>query len=222
MNNEKRLYDTILRLNKEKEIINWSVELDPLSYKLNFFDIRKSPVEYIEAELEWYLSENCDVTDIEKKASLWSKIKSKDNKVNSNYGYLIYSKDNGRQYHKAIEELKSNKESRRAVMVYMPQDIWDKYNYKGMNDFICTFNTHLFIRNNKLYYIVNQRSCDFIYGFFNDFAWHQFVYSQSYIDLFKTYPDLDHGSIYYNAGSLHIYPNHYEMIAKIAEKIKGL
>lgn len=220
MTNEERLYDTILQLDSSKEIIGWQLKLDPRQSDLDFFGLRQTNRNYALAELQWYMQYSEDVSEIEKLAKIWSTVKSDKNEVNSNYGRLAFSEYNGSQFDKAINELKQNKDSRRAVMVYMGPDIWVKYNRDNMNDFICTFNAHLFIRDDKLIYIVNQRSCDFIYGFFNDFFWHCYVYKRAYEELFKVYPELDKSDMIYNADTLHIYPRHYEKISQIAEKIK--
>lgn len=56
------------------------------------------------------------------------------------------------------------------MMIYQRPQMQFQYNKNGMNDFICTNYAQLFIRNNKLIYIVDMRSNDAIFGFFNDFA----------------------------------------------------
>ena len=70
---------------------------------------------------------------------------------------------------------------------------------------------HLMIRDNKLIYVVNMRSNDAIFGYKNDKAWHDYVHDRAIGALEKTYPELTKGQMYWNAGSLHIYPRHFNL-----------
>ena len=105
-------------------------------------------------ELEWYKSQSLYVKDIPGKIPvIWEQISSKTNdigKINSNYGYLIWSKENGSQYENVLKELKSNPDSRRGQMVYTRPSIHTDYNKDGMSDFICCSNTVHFIRNKSI------------------------------------------------------------------------
>lgn len=215
--NETILLPTVFKLNETKEILNWHADLNPQQPELNFKNIRKTPTEYVEAEIQWYESASLDVSDIETYAKIWSQIKSIDNKVNSNYGWCIRSEANGAQYTNVIEELRTNKESRRGSMIYTRPNMHEAATHRGMNDFICTWGAQVRIKDDYLYYTVHQRSCDFVYGFFNDFAWHCHVYEQLFNDLSQTYKQLQRHYIHYFCDSLHIYPRHYSMIQKIVE-----
>lgn len=223
--NEKKLYKTILELNERKEIIAWKKELNPSQPKLNFFDIRKTSKDYVAKELKWYLSEDLDVSSIEKHARIWSQVKSTKNKINSNYGWCIFSEENFNQYSECLFKLILDANTRQATMIYTRPSMYIDATKDDMKDFMCTNYVQVFIRDSKLQYIVHQRSCDFVYGFFNDFAWHCFVYRQLINDLYrlekfkyKVFPD----KITYICDSLHIYPRHYEVINSIADKIKSL
>lgn len=222
MTNEERLYSTILNLDSYKEIIGWTCYLNPNQPLLNFFDIRKTNEDYVKTEIAWYNSMRLDVSDIETKAKIWSEIKSRKNKVNSNYGWCIFSEANGYQFNNCIEKLVGNPDTRQACMIYTRPSMHLDAIKDGMKDFMCTNYVQVFIRDRSLKYIVHQRSCDFVYGFFNDFAWHCYVYKllwaklKSYnIDLVDDIKDIKN-TILYIADSLHIYPKHYEMINKIA------
>ena len=77
--------------------------------------IRKPSYEYIERELEWYESQSLNVNDIPGETpQIWKSIASTEGEINSNYGWCIYSEDNGNQYKHVLRELKSNPNSRRA------------------------------------------------------------------------------------------------------------
>ena len=76
----------------------------------------------------------------------------------------------------------------------------------------CTNNVQVFIRNDKLIYIVNQRSCDAVFGFGNDLAWHKYVYKLLLEDIQTRYPEVDAEPINYICGSLHVYPRHHNLL----------
>jgi len=193
--------------------------LDPTQSILNFYE-KKTNTEYCEKELKWYLSESLSIINYVDDVKIWKDICTKDEKkeVNSNYGWCIFSSESYNQYENCKNELILNPESRRACMIYTRPNIWVDYNRNGMSDFICTNSVHCFIRNNSLIYFVNQRSCDIIYGFFNDFYWHCYVYNKLYSELLLTYPSLKIGSINFNFGSIHLYNRHYNLFTNMIEK----
>jgi thymidylate synthase len=198
------------------ELIAPRIELDPTQPILNFSG-RKTPIKYCEAESEWYHSMDLSVEKIGQVAEIWKKISSKDGLVNSNYGWCIYSEENGSQYRHSIEELKSNRDSRRACHIYNRPSMQEDYNKNGMSDFMCTFATQQFIRNDELIYVVMMRSNDAIFGFFNDFYWHCEVYDEMYNDLLTTYSELEIGKIIWVANSFHVYERHFEMLKGMVE-----
>ena len=168
--------------------------------------------DYANRELEWYLSESLNVNDIPEGApAIWKQVSSKDGYINSNYGWCIFSNENGFQYANALLELLSFKDSRRALMIYTRPEMWHDYNRDGMSDFMCTSTVHVLIRNDTLIYIVNQRSCDAVYGYKNDMFWHRFVYEKLFNDLSKYY-HLKKSPIIHQVGSLHIYERHFKFL----------
>ena len=172
----------------------------------------KLNMEYAERELEWYKSQSLNVYDIPKTPQIWRQVSDKDGNVNSNYGWVIYSKENGEQYRNCVRELRKNKDSRRAMMIYTRPTMQIEYNVNGMSDFMCTNNVQALIRNNKLVYIINQRSCDAIFGFKNDLFWHKYVQRQLVDELSIDYPGLEMGEVQYQFGSLHVYERHFDLI----------
>ena len=168
--------------------------------------------DYANRELEWYLSESLNVNDIPEGApAIWKQVSSKDGYINSNYGWCIFSNENGFQYANALLELLSFKDSRRALMIYTRPEMWHDYNRDGMSDFMCTSTVHVLIRNDTLIYIVNQRSCDAVYGYKNDMFWHRYVYEKLFNDLSKYY-HLKKSPIIHQVGSLHIYERHFKFL----------
>lgn len=164
--------------------------------------------DYVAREIEWYKSQSLDVNDIPGGVpQAWKSCASSEGLINSNYGYLIWSKDNFEQYEHVKSELSLNRESRRAVMVYTRPSIWNEYNKDGMSDFICTNDVQYMIRNDKLIAIVQMRSNDVWAGYRNDYAWQKFVQKQLAIEL-----SVDIGEIIWHAGSLHCYERNFYLI----------
>ena len=233
--NEKELYRVLKELKNKKdneefvtdksgvkivELIAPRMELDP-KQPLLYFNGRRTPEKYVQAELEWYMSQDLSVEIIGEKAKIWKDISSAHNEVNSNYGWCIYSKDNYRQFQNCLEELYKNPESRRAIMIYQRPSMHYDYCRDGMNDFICTNCVQCFIRNNELIYVVNMRSNDAIFGFFNDFAWHCHVYEDLLNKLkWNGYPNIKstNRSIIWLANSFHIYERHFNMLDTILDE----
>lgn len=205
---------------KTVELLAPRIELDPSQPFLKF-NGRKTPLSYAEAELDWYRSMDLSVKDIGEKASIWKSVASEEGKVNSNYGWCIFSEDNYSQYKNCLAELITAPDSRRACMIYQRPSMWKDFNYKGMSDFICTWGTHWFIRDNDLICMVLMRSNDAVFGFFNDFYWHCYVYESMFVDLRNTaYPDLCMGSIIWCPDSFHVYARHFDLLAKMCQPLE--
>jgi thymidylate synthase len=196
------------------ELIALQMLLDS-RFPLLTFKGKKSNEIYIEHELHWYESEKLSINQIKEHAQIWKQVANIHGDVNSNYGWCIWSKENHYQFNSALDTLLKDKESRRACMIYNRPSMQQEYCQLGMNDFICTFETQQLIRNNELIYIVNMRSNDAIFGFFNDFAWHCFVY-ENFLDALRSkYKDLQRGPIIWNANSIHEYERHFKILKQI-------
>ena len=165
-------------------------------------------LDYIERELAWYKSQSLYVGDIPGGApQIWQQVACRNGRINSNYGYLIFSKENGSQYEQTLCELRKNPDSRRAIMIYTRPDIWNDYCENGRSDFICTNAVQYLIRDSKLHVIVQMRSNDAWAGYRNDLAWQRFVQQQLATDL-----NVAIGDIHWNAGSLHLYEKQFYLV----------
>ena len=165
--------------------------------------------EYVERELEWYKSMSLYVKDIPGKTpAIWEQVASAEGKINSNYGWAVYSEDNGLQYLNVLDELQKNPNSRRAVMIYTRPTMWTDYNHNGMSDFMCTNVVQYMIRDGQLVVVVQMRSNDVVFGYRNDYAWQDYVANQLSDDLgLKTWP-----KIIWNVGNLHVYERHFDKV----------
>lgn len=193
---------------KTIEILNAAFEAD------EDFIVRPPNTEYITRELEWYESQSLDVNDIPGNTpAIWKAVSDKNDKINSNYGYLVHSEDNYSQYLSVLAELSDNPESRRANMIYTRPSIQMDAFSNGMSDFICTNNVQYFIRDGKLITSVYMRSNDAVFGYNNDFAWQKHVRDSLIDDLeTDTYKRYLPGPIYWNVGSLHVYERHFKFV----------
>jgi thymidylate synthase len=168
--------------------------------------------DYAKKELEWYKSESLNVYDMAKTPAIWKQIADKDGNINSNYGWCIFSKENGSQYTNALRELRKNKDSRRASMIYTRPTMHTDYNKEGMSDFMCTNAVTFEIRNNELHCVVQMRSNDLLSGYKNDSYWHMYVLNILHQDLIVDYPELKLGNVIWNSASLHIYQRQFFLL----------
>ncbi|QFR55996.1 dCMP hydroxymethylase [Serratia phage Muldoon] len=178
----------------------------------------KPNLEYVERELEWYKSKSLFVKDIPGKVpAIWQAIASTKGEINSNYGWAIWSRDNGFQFERVLEELARNPDSRRAQMIYTRPSMHDDYKRDGMSDFMCTSNAQYFIRRGKLHVSVYMRSNDAFFGYRNDFHWQKYVLNELVNELRKKGVDIIPGEIYWNVGSLHLYEKHFYFLDYYAD-----
>ena len=187
----------------QTELLFRSMELtDPTNLGIHY-PSRKFNINYAVMEFLWYLSRNRNVENIGKCANIWLRIQDGQKEVESNYGTFIL----GEQWDWIKEELTKDKDSRRCTIV-----IGQPYHKtKNWYDIPCTQYIQVFIRDNKLHLGVNMRSNDIIFGFCND-VFNFCLFQQLMLnELREIYPDLELGSYYHSAGSLHLYEMHYDM-----------
>ena len=159
-------------------------------------------------ELEWYESMSLNVNDIPPPVpAVWKQVATPEGLINSNYGWCIWSKDNGLQYENCYRALLKDPNSRRACMIYTRPSMQVDYNTGGMSDFMCTFATQHFIRDGELISCVIQRSMDAIYGYKGDYAWQKHVHDTLAEDL-----NIKPGALIWNAFSLHVYERHFHLV----------
>ena len=170
--------------------------------------------DYVKRELQWYRSMSLKVADIPGgPPEIWKQVASKDGLINSNYGWCIYSEDNGYQFTKVVDELVKSPLSRRAVMIYTRPSMHEDYNRNGMSDFMCTNTVQYYIRGGKLHASVYMRSNDAIFGYKNDYAWQDYVHKEVLNAIngrCGTVYAL--GDLFWNVGSLHIYERHFNLV----------
>ena len=169
--------------------------------------------EYIDAEINWYKLGSTNIHDIDydPTPTAWKYTADKNGEINSNYGRLINSPLYFNQYNNALEELQRNSNSSRATMVYTRPSILEEYQDNGKNDFICTNAVSFYINSlsSQVDCVVQMRSNDAVYGYKNDYAWHQYVLDRLSNDL-----GYDSGLIYWQVQNLHIYERHFKYLER--------
>lgn len=201
------------------EILNHHFIMDPTKdieftgYKVNR--------EYHKKELDWYLSLDRSIKGWMDDVTIWANVASKDDKreINSNYGWCVFSPENGDQYTNALEALKKDPNTRQAQIIYTRPSMHKDWCEGGRHDFICTNTVQLFIRDNKLFYKIDQRSLDTTTGLRADWYWHIYVYEKALKDLQETFPNLRSGKILWNVGSCHIYERSFKILDKITDAL---
>lgn len=164
--------------------------------------------DYVSRELEWYKSMSLNVNDIPGSTpKIWKDCATPEGKINSNYGYLVWSEANGSQYSNVLAELRRNPNSRRAQMIYTRPSMWSDYNAEGMSDFVCTDAVQYFVRNGSLHADVRMRSNDVWAGYRNDYAWQKYV-----LDSLAKELNVASGVIVWHVGSLHCYERNFYLL----------
>jgi thymidylate synthase len=173
--------------------------------------------DYIQRELEWYLSQSLNVNDIRGKVpAIWKSVATPAGFINSNYGYLVFDKQNHSQYEKVLVELLHSPNSRRAVIIYTRPTMHTDWCRDDMSDFICTNAVQYLIRDGKMHCVVQMRSNDVWAGYRNDYAWQKYMLDKLVVD----YNDWQHGhkspilagDITWQVGSLHLYERQFYLV----------
>ena len=171
------------------------------------------PTGYVKKEMCLYLLGSDDARDFSKASKFWDNIKTKQGKINSAYGNLIFNKslEDGRsQFDWAFDSLKNDKDSRQAFMRYNNTS----HQYDGNKDVPCTFIQGFHIRDNKLHTTVEMRSNDLIKGTTYDIPSFILFQRLMLLRLREVYSDLEMGSYTHFANSFHLYSTDFELVER--------
>jgi thymidylate synthase len=206
--------DEFARLRLNNTPVNGTLELIGESFIATEDSIFGEPnPDYIQRELDWYISGSLKVDDIPGGAPrIWKQIASNQGLINSNYGYLFFSEENGFQLDHVVKHLLADQNTRRATAVYTRPEIHQDWNHDGMSDFICTNAVQYLIRDGLLHVVVQMRSNDIVFGYRNDYAWHRFAQKVVIDELLLEGVEVTAGPILWNAASLHIYERHFWLL----------
>lgn len=182
--------------------------------------IREPNYDYAKREIQWYESMSLNINDIPGETpKIWKRCADKDGFINSNYGWCIWSDDNGLQYQNCIDKLLIDSHTREACMIYNRPSMQYDFCENGRHDFMCTYAAQVFLNDvkpgffdYKLDYIVFMRSNDAIFGYNSDVLWAKHVQSKMVNDLVKAGLKVVIGDIVWNAASLHVYERHFKFL----------
>lgn len=182
--------------------------------------IRKPNYDYAKREIEWYESQSLYVKDIPGQTpKIWELCADKDGKINSNYGWCIFSTENGNQFYHCVKRLLNDPHTREACMIYTRPSMQVDCTENGMHDFMCTYATQVFlnkvrddVKTYQLDYTVFQRSCDACFGYNNDNLWHRYVMRKLVDELNKHGLNVILGDVTYNCCSIHVYERHFKYL----------
>lgn len=171
------------------------------------------PTGYVKKEMCLYLLGSDDARDFSKASKFWDNIKTKQGKINSAYGNLIFNKslEDGRsQFDWAFDSLKNDKDSRQSFMRYNNTS----HQYDGNKDMPCTFIQGFHIRDNKLHTTVEMRSNDLVKGTTYDIPSFILFQRLMLLRLREVYQDLEMGSYTHFANSFHLYSTDFELVER--------
>lgn len=163
---------------------------------------RKFNKDYADYEWEWYLKGDRNANEISERAKIWKQMMVPDTngEVNSNYGYFWNYND---QLDRVIKDLKTNKNTRRAIVVHYDINELDRYKF----DTPCNDVLNFYVKDDKLNLTVFARSIDLVYGFCND----QYTFAKL-MELISKETGYPMGQMHWMITNLHIYPRHYNML----------
>lgn len=176
----------------------------------------KPSEDYIRRETAWYEECSLNVYDIPGKVpKIWKDCAAEDGTIISNYGWMLFSPENGNQYTEAIRSIKRDPNSRQAIAIFMRPSMHKEWNQNGRHDFCCTYNYNFQYDANEstLNMIVNMRSNDAATGYTNDVRWAKRILGLACRDL-----EAKEGTLVWRADNFHVYPRSFheldEYIAK--------
>jgi len=198
-----------------RECLNVGIHIEDPSKNLFKYNDKSLtlPTGYVKKEMCLYLMATDDAKLFTKASKFWDSIKTKDGKINSAYGNLIFNKslkDGRSQFDWAFDSLKNDKDSRQSFMRFNNTC----HQYDGNKDVPCTFIMSFHIRKNKLNATVNMRSNDIIKGTTYDIPSFILFQRLMLLRLREVYPDLELGFYEHFANSLHLYETDFELVQK--------
>ena len=203
------------------EIENYTYDLPPF-VRFTSFKSRNFNLDYVKREFLWYLKGDKYDVSISAHAKMWAGLINIDGSINSNYGQYIFKVNPvmiglefpTSQFNNVIDQLKADKDSRRASMMILSKD----HLLSKTNDVPCTYSINFRIRDNTLNMSVRMRSQDLFYGMANDAPAFSFIHELMLNTLKEFYPELKYGNYHHSVDSAHAYARHFELL----EKITGL
>lgn len=211
---------------KVKEIIGYQFRINNPRDRIPYVSERELSIHYLVAELLWYLSGNDSTEWISNYSSFWSKISDDGSTANSAYGSRIFKPHpriaegvdaTWNQWKYVIDELKSDHDSRRAVIhIRSPQD-----SILAKLDVPCTLSLQFFLREDKVHMVASMRSSDVVLGLAYDVPAFTLFQELLAVELTKELGrQIGLGTYTHVSASLHVYERHFGMVERILKNVK--
>lgn len=174
------------------------------------------PTAYTKKEVLLYLSGTNSAELFTKATGFWGKIANSDGTINSAYGNLIFNpslSDGRSQFDWAFDSLKADKDSRQAFIRFNNTS----HQHTGVKDLPCTFIGIFHIRENKLNFTIEMRSNDIVKGLIHDEPSFTLFQQLMFLKLKDIYPELEMGSYFHIASSLHLYESDFDLTRRRLE-----
>lgn len=210
-------YETAPRGLKIRENLFASFVITNPRDRMLYVPERNFPLDYVMAEILWYISANNETVWISNYSKFWDAISDDGKTANSAYGARIFKQhpyqmhgvsmaDAPTQWQYVKDELTRDPDSRRAVIhIRQPQD-----SYLAQKDVPCTLSLQFFIRDKKLHLVVQMRSNDLILGTALDVPAFTFMQEMMAMEL-----GVELGYYYHTSNSMHVYDRHFKMCEDI-------
>lgn len=231
------------RGSKVNEILACTFELTDPTQRVVWNPARETNHGFAAGEFLWYWQGKRDL-----KTMLFYNKRMKDfsndgETLNSAYGYRLRKEIffpheswggwGETQWETCKQTLIADPDSRRAVMLINRPEDERSANVQGSKDVPCTLSLQFFIRDNRLNLHAVMRSNDVMWGLTYDAFSFTMFQECMLLDLQKEpkFKDIELGSYYHTAGSMHIYERHFEQAKRIlsvthplerAEQMAGL
>lgn len=212
---------------KIKECLAKTLVLEDPRSRLILNRKREANYGFAVGEFLWYWQGRNDLESIVYYNKRMSAYSDDGKTLNSAYGYRLRQERNlGITQWEAIRRtLCSDPDSRRALMLINQPIDEAQAATTGSSDVPCTVSLQFFIRGRKLHLHVLMRSNDVIWGLTNDLFSFTLFQECMLLDLKKEkqFEDLELGTYYHTAGSLHLYERHFGLAEDIlAEYRQGV
>lgn len=225
-------YECAPRGLKIREILNYTFSVvEPIAGPIITANLRRNAIiaDYTKAEFKLFDDQATSAEEFARAASFWKQLANPDGTVNSAYGHLIFGRkccgnpefeskefEHGRTspepwmrspWNWALESLKSDKDSRQAILHFNTPD----FAWVGNKDQVCTIFGQFILREDQLHFTVHMRSNDVVKGLVYDCVWFTSLMEKARQELLPTYPNIKIGTYTHMATSMHIYQNQFEL-----------
>ncbi|AZV01754.1 thymidylate synthase [Microbacterium phage Schubert] len=187
--------------------------------------------DWVRREIRWFAGGSNRLEDMEPPVpGAFQACAGDDGTVNSAYGHILFGNheenpdelpEGPALYDRIVNTfLREGADTRHAVAIISDRDIHNLAHKNGRNDFICTNALNVMIDDqNRLHIIAQMRSMDAVWGYRADYSMWDYLMNLLLQDLAIAIPGIQRGHITFQVANLHVYPRHFDLLAKWADKI---